>query len=203
MKHARKKGRSAPYGMVLSLVFKYFNIPLKGENSFRGVGSIHGLSVPSTAKVTSNPTKNLSPSGEQTLSPIVEQVSTTQPEQVIEPPPSQDVSSPIPSFVTPPDQTISPEENMFVSPPSPLIHTENTCIESPCPPNPPSVQTPVFDPSPRQSHDSSPVPDLDLNVDSQHYLAEINDNLDTLLFQHQALKHSQSLPYSSGFDPNT
>ncbi|XP_058753720.1 uncharacterized protein LOC131626904 [Vicia villosa] len=42
MKHTCKKGRTAPYGRLLSLVFKHFHIPTDDVTSFMGAGSIHG-----------------------------------------------------------------------------------------------------------------------------------------------------------------
>lgn len=79
---------------------------------------------------------------------------------------------------------------------------KNTGVETLNIQNPPICQNPTFDPSPLHSHDSSFNPDLDLNLASHLPLLEINDNLDEMLFQHQTLNHTQSLTYSSAFDPN-
>ncbi|XP_058775334.1 uncharacterized protein LOC131649598 [Vicia villosa] len=45
MKHTCKKGRTAPYGRFLSLVFKHFQVPTDDVTSFMGAGSIHGCRI--------------------------------------------------------------------------------------------------------------------------------------------------------------
>ncbi|XP_058763947.1 uncharacterized protein LOC131637367 [Vicia villosa] len=42
MKHTCRKGRTAPYGRFLSLVFKHFKIPTDDATSIMGAGAIHG-----------------------------------------------------------------------------------------------------------------------------------------------------------------
>ncbi|XP_058766264.1 uncharacterized protein LOC131639835 [Vicia villosa] len=250
MRHASKNARSAPYGIFLTLVFKYFHISLEGDTSFKGAGSIHGcrlskmniplLPIPQNCKhlvktsvskkrvktyntetkiapenvVSGDPSINPQESipttaevskavfpPEQTVSPIEEHFSSSQLEQPSEPFLPQEITSPIPSFITPPDQTLPTEENVFVSISSPKDIAGNTSVETSNPQNPPVYQTPDFDPSHLQSHGSSSIPDLDLNIASNLPPPEMNDHLDDLLFQHQVLYQTQCLSYSSGFDP--